>query len=128
MCVGIPMRVVEPRGLTALCDGRGELQLIDCALVGAVREGDWLMVFLGAARERMSEEAARQSLDALTALEMVLAGHTDGFDHLFADLIGREPTLPDHLLAQNGPDHLLAQDGADHLPAQRAPALPETRP
>jgi len=54
------------------------------------------MVFLGAAREVISEEVARQSADAIAALEMVMRGE-GGFEHLFADLIGREPELPDFL-------------------------------
>ena len=38
--------------------------------------------------------------DALKALDMALRGETD-FDHLFADLIDREPQLPEHLRDQH---------------------------
>lgn len=96
MCVGIPMLVIEPGEGVAICRRGGEDHRIDTRLVGEVEAGEWLMVFLGAARERMSEEAAHRTADALRALEMAVRGET-GFDHLFADLIGREPQLPEHL-------------------------------
>lgn len=96
MCIGIPMQVIEPGEGVAICRGGGEEHRIDTRLVGEVAAGEWLMVFLGAARERMSEETARQTADALKALEMAMRGET-GFEHLFADLIGREPQLPEHL-------------------------------
>lgn len=96
MCLGIPMQVISISGLTALCRSREGEQDIDLSLVGEVEPGTWLMVFLGSAREVLTEEAALQSADALEALEMALRGETD-FDHLFADLIDREPSLPDFL-------------------------------
>jgi len=96
MCVGIPMQVIETGIGSALCRARDGEHQIDTRLVGEVATGEWLMVFLGAARERMSEEAAHQAADALGALEMAMRGETD-FEHLFADLIDREPQLPEHL-------------------------------
>ena len=96
MCVGIPMQVIEVGQGRALCRARDGDHMIDMSLVGAVEPGTWVMVFLGAARETITEEAARQSADALAALEMAMRGE-GGFEHLFADLIDREPELPDHL-------------------------------
>jgi hydrogenase expression/formation protein HypC len=96
MCLGIPMQVLSVSGLSARCRSRTAEQDIDLSLVGDVAPGTWLMVFLGAAREILTEDAARQSADALEALEMAMRGETD-FDHLFADLIDREPTLPEFL-------------------------------
>jgi hydrogenase expression/formation protein HypC len=96
MCVGIPMQVIAASSHSALCRARDGEHRVDTALVGEVEPGMWLMVFLGAAREIMSEEAARRAADALEALEMAMRGET-GFDHLFADLIGREPELPEFL-------------------------------
>lgn len=96
MCIGMPMQVIAVDGLVARCAGRQGEEAVDIALVANAQPGDWVMVFLGAAREPMSAEAARASLDALEALDMAMRGET-GFDHLFADLIGREPQLPDHL-------------------------------
>ena len=101
MCIGIPMQVLETGEGQARCRAPDGVVLVDTRLVGAVVPGSWLMVFLGAAREILSETEARQTLDALTALEQVMRGQTD-IDHLFADLVDREPTLPEALLATPG--------------------------
>ena len=96
MCVGIPMQVIETGLGFARCRARDGEHDVDTALVGTPEPGTWVMVFLGAAREVISEETARQTADALEALQMVARGETN-FDHLFADLIDREPELPEHL-------------------------------
>jgi len=96
MCVGVPMQILSVDGLCCRCRARDGEHDIDTSLVGAVQPGDWVMVFLGAAREVISAETARVTADALAALEMAMRGETN-FDHLFADLVGREPELPDHL-------------------------------
>lgn len=96
MCVGVPMQVIEVQGLAARCASRDGEHMIDVGLVGTVQPGDWIMTFLGAAREVISEDAARATSNALVALEMAMRGETD-IDHLFADLVDREPELPEHL-------------------------------
>ncbi|MFZ2168743.1 MAG: HypC/HybG/HupF family hydrogenase formation chaperone [Methylococcaceae bacterium] len=96
MCIGLPMQVVEPRGESALCMYRGEQTLVDMMLVGEQPSGTWLLVFLHAAREVISEQKARQIADALEAMSLAMQGETQ-FDHLFADLVGREPQLPEFL-------------------------------
>jgi len=100
MCVGIPMQVIEASGNWAQCAGRNGLVQIDTLLVGAVAPGDWLLTYLGAARECIDAERARQIEQALDALDAVLAGG-DGaqaaMDLAFADLVDREPQLPAHL-------------------------------
>lgn len=98
MCIGIPMQVVECGIGSARCAAADGLHLVDTALVGDAPAGTWLMVFLGAAREIISAETARQTADALEALRLANAGIGD-VDHLFADLVGREPQLPEHLRA-----------------------------
>ena len=98
MCVGIPMQVIEQISPGhVLCAHGNDRVEIDTALIGAVEPGMWLMTFLGAAREVMDEESARRTLDALAALEAVMAGQSVDLDAAFADLIGREPQLPAHL-------------------------------
>ncbi|MCI4664575.1 MAG: HypC/HybG/HupF family hydrogenase formation chaperone [Neomegalonema sp.] len=95
MCVGAPMQVIEVGDGWARCradDGEHE---IDTSLVRDLKPGAWVMTFLGAAREEISEEFAKQSADALQALHLAMRG--ENFDHLFADLIDREPQLPEHL-------------------------------
>ena len=96
MCVGVPMQVVEVHGGYAICHHQGEPQSIDTALVGECQPGDWLMTFLGAAREKMPEAEARQSLAAVSALEAMLRGESVDLDAAFADLLS-PPELPAHL-------------------------------
>ncbi|MCQ8130375.1 HypC/HybG/HupF family hydrogenase formation chaperone [Methylomonas rivi] len=96
MCIGIPMQVIEPRGESALCIYRGETGLVDMMLVGEQPKGAWLLVFLDTAREVISADKARQITDALEAMRLAMQGETD-IDHLFADLVEREPELPEHL-------------------------------
>jgi hydrogenase expression/formation protein HypC len=96
MCVGLPMQAIECWPGGALCRARDGDHCIDTSLIGEVEPGTWLMVFLGAAREVLSPQEAKRSADALEALEMAMRGET-GFDHLFADLVGREPQLPPYL-------------------------------
>lgn len=96
MCIGIPMQVIEPRGESALCLYRGETSLIDMMLVGEQPAGTWLLVFLDTAREVIDAEKARQISDALEAMRLAMRGET-AIDHLFADLVDREPELPEYL-------------------------------
>lgn len=103
MCMGIPMQVLEMRGTHALCEADGQTELIDMILVGEQAQGTWILNFLGAAREVLNPEYAAQMRQALNALSLI--NHTDlqssaQLDDLFADLIGREPPLPEHLRAQ----------------------------
>lgn len=76
MCIGIPMQVIEADGRFALCEGRDERRRINTALVGDVAPGDWLLVFLDDARERI--DAARAA-EVNAALDLVL-GAMQGAD------------------------------------------------
>ncbi len=99
MCIGVPMRVLECEGASALCEGHGERRTIDMMLVGEQPPGTWVLVFLDAAREVVSAEQAALVEQALKAAGLAMAGSTD-VDHLFPDLAGREPELPAHLKQQ----------------------------
>lgn len=99
------MRVVEAYPGHALCERHGasrrEQRLIDMTLVGAQEPGTWVLVFLDAAREVVSAEQAALIGQALDALGLVMAGREGAdIDHLFPDLAGREPELPEHLKSQ----------------------------
>jgi hydrogenase expression/formation protein HypC len=96
MCLGVPMQVLAVEGNLARCTGRDGEQWIDTRLVGVPEPGQWVMTFLGAARALLCEEEATRSQAALAALDAVLAGETD-VSAYFADLIGREPELPEFL-------------------------------
>ncbi len=87
MCMGIPMQVTESGPARAICDFAGELRRIDTMLVGEQPVGTWLLVFIDAAREVISEEDAMKITDALRALSSVSQGTADSIDHLFADII-----------------------------------------
>lgn len=69
MCIGMPMQVTAVEPGHALCEGRGERRRVNTALVGDVAPGDWLLVFLGDARERIDAERA---LEVNAALDLVL--------------------------------------------------------
>ena len=95
MCVGIPMQALVTGDGWADCRGDGEGRRVDTRLIGPVAPGDWLLVFLDSAREVLDEVRAGQIQQALQALRAVSLG--ESVDHLFADLIDREPTLPEFL-------------------------------
>ncbi len=96
MCVGIPMRVVQCDGLSALCEGRDGQRRLDLSLVGEQAPGTWLLAFLDSAREVLDPEAATRIDAALNGLQAALNGETD-MSPYFADLIDRPPQLPDFL-------------------------------
>ncbi len=96
MCVGIPMRVVSSADGVALCEGRGRRERVSTLLVGDLGPGAWILAFQGSAVRELSEAEARATDAALDALEAALAGSTDVSAH-FADLIDREPQLPEYL-------------------------------
>lgn len=105
MCIGIPMQVRSVDQNRAYCvryslnSVESQPELVDVSLVGKLNPGDWVLVFINAAREIISQDRARQVGDALKALEAVNSGDLTQLDGLFADL-DREPQLPAHLLNQ----------------------------
>ncbi len=96
MCVGIPMRIVSVEGWLALTEGRYGPETIDLSLLGQQPVGTWLLCLNGVAREVIDAETAQQIDSALDGLEAALRGQTD-VSAYFADLITREPELPEHL-------------------------------
>jgi len=96
MCIGIPMQVIEEGPLgSAWCDDGGEHRKVDMLVVGPQAPGTWVLVHVGTAREVLGETRALQIRDALAALAAVAAG--EPVDEFFADLVGREPQLPEFL-------------------------------
>jgi hydrogenase expression/formation protein HypC len=96
VCIGVPMQLLEGGACRALCAGRGQREALDLMLVGEQSIGTWVLAFRGAAMRVLSAVEARETNAALDALEAVLAGDADVDAH-FADLVGREPILPEHL-------------------------------
>ena len=95
MCVGVPMRVVSSEDGMAECEGRGRRERLNAMLLGELRPGAWVLAYQGSAVREMTEDEARQTSDALDALDAAVNG--GDVDAFFADLVGREPTLPPHL-------------------------------
>lgn len=93
MCMGIPMQVVEAGDGMVWCQGMGERRQINTMLVGEQPVGAWLLTFLDTAREVISAEDAKRIADAVQAVNLVMQGETN-VDHLFSDLIDREPPRP----------------------------------
>lgn len=87
MCIGIPMRVLENDGVTALCEGRGERRRLNMLMVGDCPPGSWVLSFLGSAREILTEEDAVRTNHALDGLEAALRGNFN-FEEHFPDLAG----------------------------------------
>lgn len=96
MCIGIPMQVQRCEGQLATCLRDDQAQQIDMSLVGEQPPGTWVLTFLSCAREVLSTADAERINQALEALGSVMAGQSQ-IDHLFADLVDREPPLPEHL-------------------------------
>ena len=90
------MQIIGFNGAYAVCQRGDEQHLIDPILVGKPEIGTWVLTFLDTAREIISPEQAAQIQDALQALTLTLQGDYN-VDHLFADLVNREPQLPDFL-------------------------------
>lgn len=97
MCMGIPMQVLEAHENSAICTGRNGTQLINTMLLGQVEVGQWLLTFLDAGREVIDAERAALVNAALDGLQAMADGGEADWDQCFADLVNREPTLPDFL-------------------------------
>jgi hydrogenase expression/formation protein HypC len=97
MCLGIPMTVLADGDLTALC-GRGEeTRPVSLLLIGPQPAGTRVLVHIDTAVRVLDAEEADAIDRALEGLAAALDGRA--FEHLFQDLIDREPVLPAHLCA-----------------------------
>lgn len=97
MCLGVPMQLLGRDGIAGLALDGEATELVDLSLTPDALEGDWVLVFLGAAREVMAEAEALAVRRALGGLRALMAGGDLGA--AFADLEARPPTLPPHLQA-----------------------------
>ncbi len=63
MCLGVPMRVVERDGFMARCDAKGIERSVSLFLIQHedVSPGDHVMVHVGYAIQKISEEEARSA-------------------------------------------------------------------
>jgi hydrogenase expression/formation protein HypC len=95
MCVGVPMRIVEGDEVSALCVRDDDSRRVSMLLIGAQEPGTQVLVHIDTAIRVLDAREARLIDDALRGLDAALRG--ESFDRMFADLIDREPQLPEHL-------------------------------
>lgn len=95
MCVGIPMKVLSVGEGTALCEGRNGKDQIDTMMVGEVEAGSWILAWNHKAIKTLTEEKARQTDEALNAVEAIMNGRApdakdvaDGFGDLMRGQAG----------------------------------------
>ncbi|MFP3873592.1 MAG: HypC/HybG/HupF family hydrogenase formation chaperone [Thiohalophilus sp.] len=78
MCLGIPMQIVEINGFNARCEAKGVERDISLFMLqdDAVAPGDYVMVHVGYAIQKISEQDARSSwelFDEILAAESALS-------------------------------------------------------
>lgn len=95
MCLGLPMTIVETDGLSALCVYGMEQRRVSVMLLSNPPVGARVLVYIDTAVRLLDDEEARLIGDAIEGLEAALNG--ENCDRFFADLIDREPQLPEHL-------------------------------
>lgn len=103
MCLGVPMRIVECEGTSAICvpydeeDTRESRRRVELALLGVsgLEPGALVLVHVNTAIRTLDDEEARLVAGALAGLAAANLGLP--VDDFFADLVDREPELPEHL-------------------------------
>ena len=80
MCIGIPMQVRSTGPGHALVAGAQGAERVNTALVGDCQPGDWVLVFLGSARERISPERAAEVQATLVLVQDTMTGRYDPLD------------------------------------------------
>jgi hydrogenase expression/formation protein HypC len=97
MCLGIPMTLLADGDVTALCRRGAETRPVSLLLIGPQPAGTRVLVHIDTAVRVLDAEEADAIDRALEGLAAALDGRA--FEHLFQDLIDREPVLPAHLRA-----------------------------
>lgn len=99
MCIGLPMRVIETDGVSALVEGLGARRRVSLLLVGEQAVGTPVLVHIDTAVRVLSEDEVPLLEGALAAVEAAARG--DAWEHLMPDLLERTPELPLHLRTQD---------------------------
>ena len=97
MCIGVPMQIIQINEGLADCVSESEnlREWVDMSLIGEQPVGTWILVFMGAGREVIEDDRVPLLINARMA--MVAALQNGNVDMYFADLINREPELPEFL-------------------------------
>jgi len=69
MCLAIPGKIIELQDTTAKVDFNGIKRKADTSLVKDVSEGDYVLVHVGFAIQKVDEEVAQESYRLLSELE-----------------------------------------------------------
>ncbi|MDI9848810.1 HypC/HybG/HupF family hydrogenase formation chaperone [Rhodoblastus sp. 17X3] len=95
MCLGVPMRIIEGDEMSALCV-RGDVQRrVSLLLIGPQPVGTQVLVHIDTAVRLLEPDEAALIDRALDGLAAAMRG--EDFESAFADLLNREPQLPEHL-------------------------------
>jgi hydrogenase expression/formation protein HypC len=79
VCLGIPGQVIGPLdGDLAMVRVEGVDRPVNLGLLDAVAPGEWVLIHLGFALERIDEATARASLDFVTGRDGAFAGPPSG--------------------------------------------------
>lgn len=76
MCLGIPMQIVEINGYTARCEAKGVERDISLFMLqdDSVAPGDYVMVHVGYAIQKITEQDARSSWELFDEI-LAAEGH-----------------------------------------------------
>ena len=83
MCLGVPMKIIELDGYSATCEAKGIRRKVSLFLMqhDALEIGDMVMVHVGNAIQKMSEEEAHSAwelYDEMLALETQASAEING--------------------------------------------------
>lgn len=65
MCLGIPMKIIEINGPTAIVESGGVRRNIGLQLMEDVKTGDWVLLHAGFAISKLDEQQAAETLQLL---------------------------------------------------------------
>lgn len=99
MCIGLPMRVTQIEPGHAWVEGRGQRRRVNTALVGEPALGDWLLIFLEGARERLDATRAAEVNATLDLIDAAMS--LNGAAHAPATLADPGFALPSAMSADD---------------------------
>ena len=78
MCLAVPAKILEINDSdTALCDFNGVQKDVNVSLINDPKPGDWVIVHVGFALNRIDADEAQETLQALEAIERNAQGDND---------------------------------------------------
>ena len=78
MCLAVPAKILEINDSdTALCDFNGVQKDVNVSLINDPKPGDWVIVHVGFALNRIDADEAQKTLQALEAIEKNTQGDDD---------------------------------------------------